>query len=220
MQRWPDGPLRGASWPDRRCLRVFRQRHPANPPPLGLDGALHSGSCLPTIDETFCVNAIRLGKGDGCDPRRQRYAAALGSVTHTLRLGGGTLVRPPWLRPNRLRLIAAASGLMTESASRSSRSTHASTPGLAPEHAAMLRRGAIPAWWRNTGQRSVESEPRIPSQYSNSTMARQPARWCACAVRSPRPCSTSFGASGRPVRSTSPAGDSTPTSSAVRGFAM
>ena len=37
-----------------------------------------------------------------------------------------------------------------------------------------------------------------------------PARWRACPVRSPRPCSTSFRASGRPVRSTLPAGDSTP----------
>ena len=61
------------------------------------------------------------------------------------------------------------------------------------------------ARWRNAGQRSVESESRIPTRYSNLAMARQPARWRACSVRSPRPCSTSFRASGRPVRSTSPA---------------
>ena len=37
--------------------------------------------------------------------------------------------------------------------------------------------------WRNTGQRSVESEPRIPTRYSNSVMARQPARWRACPAK-------------------------------------
>ena len=72
--------------------------------------------------------------------------------------------------PNRLRLIATASGLMTESASRSSRSTHASTPGLAPEHAAMLRRGDS----RLGGETPVNGASRANPEFRRGTVTR---RW-------------------------------------------
>ena len=150
-------------------------------PTLNDDGGIAPAS--PEPDSSESRRRYWAGKRDQSDPRRECYAVAPGSVTHRPRLAGGLLVRPPRLRPNRLRLIAAASGLMTESASGSSRSTQASTPGLALEHAAMFRRGAFSARWRNTGQRCVESEPRIPTWYSNSAMARQPARWRACPAK-------------------------------------
>ena len=72
--------------------------------------------------------------------------------------------------PNRLRLIATASGLMTESASRSSRSTHASTPGLAPEHAAMLRRGDS----RLGAETPVNGASRANPEFRRGTVTR---RW-------------------------------------------
>ena len=55
------------------------------------------------------------GKRGERNPHRQRYAPAPGSVTHTLRLGGGLLVSRHGFARNRLCLIAAGSGLMTES---------------------------------------------------------------------------------------------------------
>ena len=70
--------------------------------------------------------------------------------------------------PNRLRLIATASGLMTESASRSSRSTHASTPGLAPEHAAMLRRGDS----RLGSETPVNGASRANPEFRRGTVTR------------------------------------------------
>ena len=72
--------------------------------------------------------------------------------------------------PNRLRLIATASGLMTESASRSSRSTHASTPDRAPEHAAMLRRGDS----RLGGETPVNGASRANPEFRRGTVTR---RW-------------------------------------------
>ena len=70
--------------------------------------------------------------------------------------------------PNRLRLIAAASGLMTESASESSRSTHASTPRLVPEHAAMLRRGDS----RLGGETPVNAASRANPEFRRGTVTR------------------------------------------------
>ena len=59
---------------------------------------------------------------------------------------------------------------MTESASRSSRSTHASTPGLAPEHAAMLRRGDS----RLGGETPVNGASRANPEFRRGTVTR---RW-------------------------------------------
>ena len=119
---------------------------------MNLQHALHLFSWLlerpPEPDRSFrSLDRLDDGTATGVENR----VSTIGSATVTLPPLGVRYTRTgsvaeSWctrhgFAPNRLRLIAAASGLMTESASESSRSTHASTPRLVPEHAAMLRRG-------------------------------------------------------------------------------
>ena len=119
--------------------------------------------------------------------------------------------------PNRLRLIAAVSGLMTESAGWSSGSMHVTTSGS--------RVGVCRGWspWgvrrsmvklRSTNGRCVDGEPRIPMRYSTRRSLSYPrgGTHARSGVHHPPPCPTSFRASGRPERSTSRAGDSVPAS--------
>ena len=123
------------------------------------------------------------GKSGQHDRLRQRYAAAPGRAIHTGRLGRGSLVHPPRLRPQSSALdcsrIRFDDGICERVLPIDARKH--------PEARARTCRNASP-WgfstrWRNTGHRSVESEPRIPTRYSNSVMARQPARWRACPAK-------------------------------------
>ena len=85
------------------------------------------------------------GVSYGADNGVENRVSTIGSATVTLpplgvRYTRAGSVAESWctrhgFAPNRLRLIAAASGLTTESASESSRSTHASTPRLVPPFA-------------------------------------------------------------------------------------
>ena len=112
----------------------------------------------------------------------------------------------------RVCLISAASGLMTEFGSGSSRSTHATAAGTScgrmPGYVA-VRSSALDGQTRSTPSR-VRTPNSGAVQYSATAL--QPARRYACQVRSPSPCPTLFKASGRPARSNSRAGDSVPVS--------
>ena len=106
------------------------------------------------------------GKRARRSPRRQRYAAAPGSVTHTPRFGGGILVRPPRLRPQSSALdsrrIRFDDGICQRVFARRTQAPL----GHASAHAAMRGLGTFATRWRNTGQRIVESEPWILWRYS------------------------------------------------------
>ena len=117
----------------------------------------------------------------GCS--RQRYAAAPTSVTHVLRPGRGILVRPPRLRPKSSRLDCSRSRFDDGFCERVLPIDARKHPGSRAGTCRNASPWGFSTRWRNTGQRSVESEPRIPTRYSNSVMARQPARWRACPAK-------------------------------------
>ena len=96
----------GALSPKRLCTTSSAGSSRSSPAgattPLLADAPRWELELAPGSSEADSPESPRRGRGGRRrerDPPRQHYAATLGSVTHTLWLGGGIVVRPPRLRP-------------------------------------------------------------------------------------------------------------------------